>query len=135
MRRTPPRGLGFSNPNKPDDARNRAIADAIDAIQADPVLALFVAFLARLTVNRRRAAIWSFEFWLNDLLSTDRAKIVRMYRSNATEAEVARWSGVSERSLHRWTEYKDVRRAARGEWPVGYKDRDGQFDAWVEPDG
>ena len=77
MRRISPRGLGgFSNPNKSNEARNRAIADAIEAIQADPVLALFVAFLASLTLNKRRAALLSFDFWWNNLVRTDRAKIV-----------------------------------------------------------
>jgi hypothetical protein len=129
--RRPPVGSGFSNPNTPDKARHRAIADAIEAIQADPVLALFVAVLASLTPKRRREALLSFDFWWNNLVRTDRAKVAHAYRPTATEAEVARWSGVSERSLHRWPEYKDFRRTARGDWPVGgYKDRDGQLDAW-----
>jgi len=134
MRRSPTHGSGFSNPNTPDTAHSRAIADAIEAIQADPILALFVAILASLSLKRRRAAIWSFEFWWNHLVPMDRAKIVRTYRSSATEAEVARWSGTSERSLYRSPEYKKIRRAARRDWPVGFKNHDGEFDAW-SPDG
>ena len=134
MTRTPTHGAGFSDPNRPDSARDRAIADAVEAIQADPVLALFVAFLARLSPKRRRAAIWTMEFWWNHLVPMDRAKIVPQYCSAATEAEVARWSGTSERSLYRSLEYKKVRRAAQWNWPVGFKNRDGELDAWSSPD-
>jgi hypothetical protein len=130
MRRTPPRGRGFSNPNTPSDARDRAIDDAVHAIRADPFLAFFVASLASLTPKRRHEAIWSFDFWWNNLVPGDRAKVVRSYRPSATEAEVGKWSGVSVRSLHRWQEYKTVRQAARRDWPVGYKGGDGQIDAW-----
>jgi hypothetical protein len=132
MRRIPPHGRGFSNPNTPSNDRDRVIDDAIDAIRADPILALFVAFLASLTHKRRHAAIWSFEFWWNNLVASDRAKVVRSYRPAATEAEVAKWSGVSVRSLHRWPGYKNIRRAARRDWPVGYKAGDGQHDAWEQ---
>jgi hypothetical protein len=61
---------------------------------------------------------------------------LRLLYPDMTDDEIARAARVSRRTLFRWEEYRRLKIALRkmSKRPRGYKDRDGNLEAWAEDD-
>jgi hypothetical protein len=66
-----------------------------------------------------------------------RALVLKLLNAGLSGKDVARLSGVSERQLRRYAEYRTAAQLLRGQGgppPRGAKGRDGELEAWDEGD-
>ena len=59
---------------------------------------------------------------------------MRYFHPDMTDDEIAQAAGVSRRTLFRWEEYVTIKKALRILYkrPRGFKDREGNLEAWFE---
>jgi hypothetical protein len=60
---------------------------------------------------------------------------LRYLHPDMTDQEIARAAGISRRTLFRWDEYNTLKKVQRGllpRPPRGFKDRQGNLEAWAD---
>lgn len=110
-------------PGRQAGGRKASLDRILAALAADPAFLRMIAALAALPPEKRADAVASWDFWWNYLAGIERGRVVKGYRDDLYDHEVAALAGIERETLGRDDGYKDFKRRLSARSPGAAKRR------------